>query len=387
MNGSEQEHINEIRRVLAHDSAAASSSEISRVVESHQLAIGSSAIAALTQRAHTEVSGTGPLQVYLDDPAVTDVLVNDYNDAWIDRGAGLERIPLNLGGPTQLRALAVRLASACGARLDDSSPQVDGRLPDGTRLHGLLHPVCESAATISLRTSRARALTLAELVETRTIPAAWHPLLAGIISARLNFLVSGATGTGKTTLLSTLLSLCDQRERIIIVEESREVRPNHPHVLSLETKRPNIEGRGELDQVALVRNTLRMRPDRVVVGECRGAEVRDMLIALNTGHEGGSGTIHANSAMDIPARLEALGALAGMSRPALAAQAASALDLVIHLRRTLDPSGFYRRFVSEIAVLHLDESGYLEAVPAFSWSGDGPPQSFPGARSILARLG
>jgi len=376
----------EIRRALAQGNAAPSNSEIARVVESQHLAFGESAVAHLTRQISTEVLGSGPLQQFLDDPRVTDVLVNDVDDVWIDRGRGLQRVPVDVGGPVQLRALAVRLAAQCGTRLDDSSPSADGRLPDGTRLHALLHPVCESAAVISLRTSRSQTLSLNDLVRLGTIPPAWHDLLRRVVDARLNFLISGATGTGKTTLLSTLLSYVQPTERIVVVEESREIRPDHAHVVSLETKKPNIEGHGEVSQVELVRHTLRMRPDRVVVGECRGAEVRDMLSALNTGHDGGAGTIHANSARDVPARLEALGALAGMSREALTSQATSAFDLVIHVDRRVDELGEYRRRVAEISVLGVSSAGHLESIPAFSWTGQGGVQRLAGAQHLEEKL-
>ncbi|WP_435298636.1 TadA family conjugal transfer-associated ATPase [Timonella sp. A28] len=359
-----------IRHALADSTATLNKHDIQKVVEDQQLVFGDDAITHLTTQATHELFGSGPLQPYLNDPQVTDVLVNDVDDIWVDKGNGLERINLNLGDAQQLRALAVRLAAQAGTRLDDSHPAVDGQLHDGTRLHALLHPLSETPALISLRTIRSTALTLDELTHLGSLHPLWRPLIHEFINKKLNFLVSGATGTGKTTLLSTLLSLVPSHERIITIEESREIKPTHPHVLRLETKKNNIEGHGAVTQAELVRHTLRMRPDRIVVGECRGPEIRDMLTALNTGHQGGCGTIHANSAQDVPARLEALGALAHLNPDALAKQAASALDIIIHLTRPT-VHGTQQRRISEIAVLHINEHGTLVAKPALTWAKTG----------------
>ena len=251
----------------------------------------------------------------------------------------------------------------------------------------MIEPVCASGAVISLRVLRARAFTVAELVETWMIPPGWEPVLRAVVRERVSFLVSGATGTGKTTLLAALLSLVDRGERIVTIEEARELVPDHPHVVSLVARRPNVEGSGAVDLSALVRNALRMRPDRIVLGECRGAEVRDVLTALNTGHEGGCATVHANAAGDVPARLEALAALAGMDREAVAAQAVSAFDVVIHLRRTRHAGEGARRFVSEVALVRRDERDRLVVTPALTWNGVGAPQEGGGWPALVERLG
>src|SRR5690606_21851416 len=252
---------------------------------------GSTARRALTRTAHAEIFGAGPLQRFLDEPGVTDVLVNGPDDVWVDRGAGLERVDVALGGPEAVRALAVRLAAAGGQRLDDAAPVVDARLPDGTRLHAVVAPVCAAGAVISLRVLRTRTFGIADLVAGGTVPPAWEPLLRGLVARRASVLVSGGTGTGKTTLLAALLALVPPDERIVCVEEARELDPDHPHVVPLTARRPNVEGAGGVDLADLVRAALRMRPDRIVLGECRGAEVREVLMALNTGHEGGLATI------------------------------------------------------------------------------------------------
>lgn len=292
----------------------------------------------------------GVLQSAIETPGVTDVLVNGPGEVWIDRGAGLERAAVRFASPGEVRELAVRLASLGGRRLDDASPLVDARLPDGTRLHAALPPIVDGCATISLRTVRSRALTVDDLVLGGTLAPRVAEALVALVDARASLLITGATGSGKTTLLATLLSLVDPGERIVIIEEAGEVNPNHPHVVRLVERRANVDGAGEVSLARLVREALRMRPDRIVLGECRGAEVRDVLTALNTGHRGGMATLHANAPADVPARFAALGALAGMDRRATDLHAAAAFDAVIHLEKV----GATRR-VTEVAVLRARE--------------------------------
>jgi pilus assembly protein CpaF len=280
-----------------------------------------------------ELTGAGPLQPLLDDPAVTDVLVNAPDEVWVDAGTGLRRVDLDLGPPERLRALAVRLAARSGRRLDDAAPYVDARLPGGVRLHAVLAPLAVDGTVLSLRVPPRRGFTLPELVGLGGVPPGWDAVLAAVVRRRLGFLVSGGTGTGKTTLLSALLGEVDPAERVVTVEDTAELRPACPHHVRLESRPANAEGSGAVPLAELVRQALRMRPDRVVVGECRGAEVLDLLTALNTGHAGGCGTVHANAAEHVPSRLEALGMLGGVGRAALARQVASALDVVVHLER------------------------------------------------------
>lgn len=311
-----------------------------------------------------EIVGTGPLATLLADPDVTDVLVNGPREVWVDRGAGLERTGIRFADETAVRRLAQRLAAPTGRRLDDAQPWVDARLAEGIRLHAVLPPLAPGGTCLSLRVPRRTVFSMAELVEDGTLPPEGAELLTALVRARVAFVVTGGTGTGKTTLLSALLSLVDPAERLLLVEDASELRPAAPHVLRLEARPANVEGAGEVTLRDLVRQALRMRPDRLVVGEVRGSEVVDLLAALNTGHEGGCATLHANSAADVPARLEALASMAGLGREALHSQLASALRVAVHLAR----HGGVRR-VAEVCVLSRGPGGLVEAVPAWSWDG------------------
>lgn len=343
--------------------AVAGGIDLEAAVRGEPEAVSAAGAVGLAARGRAELRGAGVvLQPLLDDPAVTDVLVNGGGGVWVDRGDGLEVVPAAaraLGGAAAVRALATRLAAAAGQRLDDACPVVDGSLADGTRLHVILPPLAPEGPLISLRTQRRRAFTLAELVAAGTVAPALAPVLRALVTRRANVLVSGATGSGKTTLLAALLSLVPADERIVCIEESTELAPTHPHVVHLQTRRANVQSVGEVPLTELVRAAMRMRPDRMVLGECRGAEVREVLGALNTGHEGGWATVHANTATDVPARLVALGALAGMSSDTVAAQALSGLDAVVHVRRDAG-----RRRVAQLGVLGSGERGELVCRPA-----------------------
>jgi pilus assembly protein CpaF len=302
-----------------------------------------------------EVTGAGPLEPLLALPGVSDVLVNGPEDVWLDRGRGLERTAVRFSGDAAVRRLAQRLAAAAGRRLDDASPWVDAALPDGTRLHAVLAPITPWT-TLSLRVLARRRFDLRELVEARVAE-----LLRATVAARLTLVISGGTGSGKTTLLGALLGCIPPSERLLVIEDAPELVTSHPHVVRLVTRTPNVEGSGAVGLRELVRQALRMRPDRLVVGEFRGAEIVELLVALNTGHEGGAATLHANAAADVPARLYALGALGGLSQAAVTSQVASALDVVLHLRRTRSGD----RRVAEIGL--LDRVGD-ELVVAPVWS-------------------
>jgi pilus assembly protein CpaF len=331
-------------------------------------------VLAVLRALQSEIVGAGPLEPLLADPAVTDVLVNAPDDVWVDRGDGLERAAVRFTDETAVRRLAVRLASPTGRRLDDAQPWVDARLPGGVRLHAVLPPVSPRGTLLSLRVPRRRAFELPELVAAGTVPDDGAELLSRLVASRTAFLVSGGTGTGKTTLLSALLSLVDPHDRVLLVEDAGELAPSHPQVVRLEARPPNVEGAGGVSLRDLVRQALRMRPDRLVVGEVRGGEVVDLLSALNTGHEGGCGTLHANSAADVPARLEALAAVAGLTRHALHSQLASGLQVVVHLVRV--PGGGPRR-VGEVCVLRRGVDGLVGTERAWSWDGIGR-QGVPG---------
>jgi pilus assembly protein CpaF len=349
--------------------------------------LGVSDLATTVAGVRDHAWGLGPLQPLVDDPEVTDVLVNGGGAVWVDRGRGLCRAEADLGGEEQVRALAVRLAAAAGRRLDESVPWVDARLPGGVRLHAVIPPVSPSGTHLSLRVLRAGRLDLEALVGGGCVPEHWRPVLEGLVSRRAAFLVTGGTGSGKTTLLAALLSLVPAGERLVLVEDVGELRPVHPHVVRLEARHANVEGRGEVGLAELVRQALRMRPDRIVVGECRGPEVRDLLAALNTGHAGGCGTLHANAPAEVPARLEALGLLAGLGRDAVRAQAAAALDAVLHLER--GPDGV-RRVVEVAAVCSRDGRGGPEPEVRTALRRDGTGAggaTGPGWAALARRLG
>ena len=268
-----------------------------------------------------------------------------------------------------MRRLAQRLALAAGRRLDDASPFVDGWLADvGVRLHAVLAPVAVEGTCLSLRALRPAAHDLPALRSMGTLDATSDALVRAVLAARLAFVVSGGTGSGKTSILGALLSAVDPVERVIVVEDAEELRPRHPHVVRMVSRPANIEGAGGVSLRDLVRQALRMRPDRLVVGEVRGAEVCDLLAALNTGHDGGAGTVHANSAREIPARMEALAATGGMGRDALHSQLAAAIQVVLHMRRlrtgarVLDVVGVFDRTASGSAGAAVVRPAWIRGV-------------------------
>ncbi|WAL96945.1 TadA family conjugal transfer-associated ATPase [Streptomyces sp. Je 1-369] len=352
-----------VRQWLAESGTEPTPARVAEALRAQGRVLGDTEILGAAEQLRSELVGAGPLEPLLSDASVTDVLVSAPDRVWVDRGGGLELTDVTFRDAAALRRLAQRLAAVAGRRLDDARPWVDARLPDGTRLHAVLPPVAVGSTCLSLRVVRPKAFTLAELAAAGTIPPDGEPILRALLDARLSFLISGGTGTGKTTLLSTLLSLVGPKERIVLAEDSAELKPDHPHVVRLETRPANQEGAGSVGLDDLVRQALRMRPDRLVVGEVRGAEVVHLLAALNTGHEGGCGTVHANAAGDVPARLEALGTTAGLDRAALHSQLAAALSVVIHLVR--DRAG--RRRMAEVHVLERAASGLVVTVPALRW--------------------
>jgi pilus assembly protein CpaF len=363
---------------LALDGSAATPAAVTAVLRAEGSLLAGQAVLDLARAVRAELTGAGPLDDLLADPDVSDVLVNGPRDVWVDRGDGLEAVSVDLPDEAAVRRLAQRLAASAGRRLDAASPTVDARLRDGTRLHAVLPPVSPAGTLISLRAGRRRAFSLDELVTRGTVTAASAQLLVGLVTARRSFLVTGGTGTGKTTLLSSLLSVVDPGERLVLAEDCGELRPVHPHVVRLEARAPNVEGRGEVDLRSLVRQALRMRPDRLVVGEVRGAEVVELLAALNTGHEGGCGTLHANAPGAVPARVEALGLAAGLGRDAVHSQLAAGLDAVVHLVR--DRSG--QRRVAQIGCLARRPDGLVEVTPAALVTADGDLEAGPSANRL-----
>ncbi|MEA5153846.1 TadA family conjugal transfer-associated ATPase [Raineyella sp.] len=375
--------LDRLRPALAGLGHPPTTGDVAAAMRAEGLVVTDALLYDAVERLHRESYGAGVLDPLLALPGVTDVLVNGPDQVWIDRGHGLERTSLVFGSEDEVRRLALRLAARVGRRLDDAAPWVDARLPDGTRVHAVLGSVADPGTCISLRVPSRHRFTLADLVDRGSLPAVGLTLLEGIIEQRLAFLVSGGTGTGKTTVLGTLLGLVPPDQRLVVVEDSRELDPPHPHCVRLEGRPANAEGSGALGLATLVRQALRMRPDRVVVGEVRGAELCDLLAALNTGHEGGCGTVHANSAADVPARLEALAALGGMGQEATRTQALSALDAVVHLRRDHDG----HRRVAQIGVFGRDDTGGMCVREAVAFPRDGTLRRGPVAEEFLARVG
>ncbi|MEV0444800.1 TadA family conjugal transfer-associated ATPase [Streptomyces spectabilis] len=371
-----------VRQWLAANGTEPTPARVAEALRAQAGVLGDAEVLGAAEQLRSELVGAGPLEPLLADPSVTDVLVSAPDRVWVDRGGGLELTDVAFRDAAAVRRLAQRLAAVAGRRLDDARPWADARLPDGTRLHAVLPPVAVGSACLSLRVVRPRAFTLAELTAAGTVPPGGERFLRALLDARLSYVISGGTGSGKTTLLSSLLGLVGPGERIVLAEDSAELRPEHPHVVRLETRQANQEGAGFVGLDDLVRQALRMRPDRLVVGEVRGAEVVHLLAALNTGHEGGCGTLHANAAADVPARLEALGTAAGLDRAALHSQVAAALSVVIHLAR--DRAG--RRRIAEVHVLERDAAGLVATVPALRWGERGFVQER-GWRRLGALLG
>lgn len=381
MPGPGGDVVDAVREHLARQGGDVSPERIAAALRDQGRPVGDAAVLAVHDRLTADVLGAGPLEPLLRTPGVTDVLVNGPDAVYLDRGDGLELTAVRFADDEAVRRLAQRLAAAGGRRLDDATPYADLRLPDGTRFHAVLAPLARPGTTVSLRVPRRRVFTLDELVASGSLDPPGARLLRRVVTARLSFLVSGGTGTGKTTLLSALLSLVAPGDRMVLVEDASELRPDHPHVVGLEARPANVEGAGEVPMRVLVRQALRMRPDRLVVGEVRGAEVADLLAALNTGHEGGCGTLHANSAADLPARVEALAMAAGLPQAAVHSQLASAVDVVVHLVR--DRGG--RRRLAEVAVLDRPGDGAVRAVAAASVGSDGVTREGPAAE-LLSRL-
>lgn len=353
--------------------------DVASAMRAEGLAVSDAAVLDAMELLRRHSVGAGPLEPLLREPGVTDVLVNGPDQVLIDRGAGLEPTDVRFPSESHVRRLAQRLAASVGRRLDDAVPFVDARLADGTRVHAVLGCVALPGTCISLRVPAQRSFSIEDCVTSGSLtPGAAH-LLSRLIEAKLAFLISGGTGSGKTTLLAALLALVPPNERIVIVEDSRELAPNHPHVVRIEGRPANTELAGAISLTDLVRQSLRMRPDRLVVGEVRGAEICDLLTAMNTGHEGGCGTVHANSPTDVPARLEALASLGGLPRAALHAQLASALDAVIHVTR--NAAGVRR--VAEISIFARDGTAELvHTERAVAFHVDGRTVLGPGGRQL-----
>ena len=379
MRGEElAELLDLVREDLVRDPGPVDVPRIARLLRSRGRVMGAAAVLELTASLRDHVEGLGPLQS-LVVPGVTDLLLNPDGTVWIEDAEGMRPAGMHLG-PAQARDLAVRLATAGGRRLDDAVPWADAHLPSGIRFHAVLPPLSPGGAVLSLRLPGTERFTLEDLERAGAFDDALREVLSAIIRSRVPFLVTGGTGTGKSTLLAAMLAEVPAGERLIVVEDVLELEIDHPHVVHLQSRHANSEGAGAVDLTALVRQSLRMRPDRIVLGECRGAEIRELLQALNTGHEGGCGTVHANTAADVPARLEALGALGGLDRAALASQVTSALELVLHLGRR---DGVRR--LEEVSLLRRGPEGMLHAVAALD-ARSGRLREGPAAGELAERL-
>jgi len=300
----------------------------------------------------------GPIARFANDPDVTDLLLDGRGVLWRDVGKGLERVEDAPGmDAAEARRLAVALVAGGGRHLDDATPCVDVRLPGGARVHAVLPPVSTAGPLVSIRIARRTPWRLADLLPAGMVDRQQAEQLRTHVLARRNLLICGPAGSGKTSLLAALMAEVPHSERIVVVEDVAEITVDHPHVVGLEARQPNTDGAGAIGLAALVRETLRMRPDRIVVGECRGAEIAELLNALNTGHDGGVGTLHCADPDGLGARLEALGALAGLTPTALRAQALAAIDVVVLLGRT---DGV--RAVERIGVLAARTDGSLAVV-------------------------
>ena len=311
---------------------------VERLVYEDRLALNAAERLRLVGEMQDEILGLGPLQPLVVDPGVSDILVNSHRQVYVERQGRLELTEVRFNDDAHLMKVIDRIVSRMGRRVDESSPMVDARLPDGSRVNAIIPPLAIDGPVLSIRRFAVDPLKMADLLELQSLSAPMADFLGALVRARVNLLISGGTGSGKTTLLNILSASIPASERVVTIEDAAELQLQQPHVVRLETRPANVEGRGEVTQRALVRNTLRMRPDRIVLGEVRGAEAMDMLQAMNTGHDGSLTTIHANTPRDALARLESMVAMSGLDLPARAARAqvASAIGVVVQVSRLSD---------------------------------------------------
>ncbi|WKS33373.1 TadA family conjugal transfer-associated ATPase [Corynebacterium propinquum] len=336
------EHIVETiqRRVAAQPSLVDDPPRLARLIREESGVISDFDVLEILRKLKNNTVGIGVLEPLLSLSGITDIVVNGPDSVFFDRGEGLEAAGIQFRDDEEVRRLAVRLASLCGRRLDDAQPCVDGRIRReediALRFHAVLSLPAQQGTCISLRVLRSHSASLDSLHQRGSLDDYSRRFLHDLIAQRRSFLIVGGTGSGKTTLLSALLSEIDPGQRLVCIEDTPELTPNHPHVVNLTARGANSEGGGAISISDLLKQALRMRPDRIIVGEIRGAEVVDLLAALNTGHDGGGGTLHANRLTEVPARLEALGALGGLERTALHAQLTAAVEVVLVMQRGAD---------------------------------------------------
>ncbi|USG63039.1 CpaF family protein [Sneathiella marina] len=326
-----------------------------KIVDEENLSLNGTEQALIARELFDDIAGIGPIEGLLSDPHISDILVNGPNAIYVERNGKLERTDLKFRDDAHVLETARRIAASVGRRIDESNPMVDARLVDGSRVNVIAPPLSVYGTIISIRKFSKEIMNLDEMCARRSFSPQIHALLKLSVRCRLNILIAGGTGTGKTTLLNALSGLIDEHERIVTIEDSAEMCLQRSHVVSLETRQKNTEGQGEVSQRDLLRNSLRMRPDRIIVGEVRGAEVHDMLQAMNTGHDGSMSTIHANTSRDALLRLEnlILSSQANYHSKGSRRQIASAIDMVIHVDRQQDGRRFIRN-ITEIVGLEGD---------------------------------
>ncbi|AZC32963.1 CpaF family protein [Pseudomonas chlororaphis] len=368
-----------------------------RLLDEHSAPINASSRQLILKQITDEVLGLGPLEPLLNDASVSDILVNGHASVYVERFGKLQRTDVRFRDDQHLLNIIDRIVSSLGRRIDESSPLVDARLKDGSRVNAIIPPLAIDGPSMSIRRFAVDLLNTESLVQMGTLTPAIALMLKAIVRGRLNVLISGGTGSGKTTMLNVLSSFIPHNERIVTIEDSAELQLQQPHVVRLETRPSNIEGRGEVGQRELVRNSLRMRPDRIVIGEVRGAEALDMLTAMNTGHDGSLTTIHANTARDALGRIENMVSMTGATFPikALRQQIASAIGVVIQLERQEDGT---RRLVS-VQEINGMEGEIITMTEIFSFARSGlgekgevlgefrPTGMVPAFRDVLAKRG
>ena len=344
------------------------SAELSEAMEGETAKLSAEERGLLASQIRDDILGYGPVQMYLDDPSVTEIMVNAEHAIYIERDGKLIETSTRFMSPQQLRRVIDRIVANVGRRIDESSPMVDARLPDGSRVNAIIPPLAVDGPVLTIRVFAKDPLQVEDLIDLGTMTPLIAELLWGAVSGKLNIVVSGGTGTGKTTMLNVLSRFIPEEERIVTIEDAVELQLHQRHVVRLEGRPPNVEGRGEVTIRDLVRNALRMRPDRIVVGEARGGEALDMLQAMNTGHEGSMSTVHANSPRDTLARLETMVLMAGVDLPSRAVreQIASALDVIVHLTRMRDGS---RRITQVAEVVGMEgDTITIQDIFAFDYS-------------------
>ena len=311
---------------------------VERLLAEETLAINESERKSLVQDIQHEVLGLGPIEPLLADPTISDILANTHRQVYVERAGRLELTDVRFENDAHLMKIIDKIVSGIGRRVDESSPMVDARLPDGSRVNAIIPPLAIDGPILSIRRFAVTPLGMDDIIRGKSLTPEMGEIIGGLVKAKVNLLVSGGTGTGKTTLLNILSGYIPANERIITIEDAAELQLQQPHVVRLETRPPNIEGKGEVAQRALVKNSLRMRPDRIILGEVRGAEAMDMLQAMNTGHEGSMTTVHANTPRDALTRLENMVGMAGLNLPtkAMRQQISSAITAVIHVSRLTD---------------------------------------------------